>query len=240
MVSEKFIDNLKKQGFALNEKQINQFDSYFKILIEENKKINLTSITQEEDVYLKHFYDSVSPVFSFSSIFKQRIKICDVGAGAGFPSIPIKILCPNVSITIVDSLNKRIKFLKLLTNFLDIDDVSLYHDRAEIFGRNVNHREKYDLVLARAVANLSVLSELCLPLTKVGGYFVAFKSYDIDEELLESNRVMSLLGAKVYKTKNLSLEGTEEFDRKLILVKKAKSTSLKYPRKPGVPNKNPL
>ena len=152
---------LSTQGIELSEEQQRQFQTYYQMLVEWNKKINLTSITEEHEVYLKHFYDSIAP--SFYTDLTKELTICDIGAGAGFPSIPLKIIYPNLKVTIVDSLNKRIKFLNQLAEALDLENVNFVHDRAETFGKGV-YRESYDIVTARAVARLSVLSELCLPL----------------------------------------------------------------------------
>lgn len=164
MNPEQFVKVLKNKGIDLNEEQLHQFDIYFKMLVEWNKKINLTTLTKEEDVYLKHFYDSITAAFYYD--FTKKVHICDVGAGAGFPSIPLKICFPHLKIAIIDSLNKRIVFLNRLSSELGIDQVDFYHGRAEDFGSNIEFREKFDVVMARAVARMSVLSELCLPLIK--------------------------------------------------------------------------
>ena len=171
MNEKQFIEALKEKGIELSEHQIAQFKKYFELLVEWNEKMNLTAITDLEGVYLKHFYDSISASFYFD--FTKVTTVCDVGAGAGFPSIPIKICFPHLQITIVDSLNKRITFLNHLTNELNLDHMTFVHARAEEFGQNAAYREKFDVVTARAVARLSVLSELCIPLAKEGGYFVA-------------------------------------------------------------------
>lgn len=183
MTVEWLEEQLKEHNIELTETQKQQFQTYYRLLVEWNEKMNLTSITDEHDVYLKHFYDSIAPSFYFD--FNQPISICDVGAGAGFPSIPLKIMFPQLKVTIVDSLNKRIQFLNHLASELQLQDVSFIHDRAETFGKGV-YRESYDVVTARAVARLSVLSELCLPLVKKGGQFVALKSSKGEEELRRS------------------------------------------------------
>lgn len=166
MNPEKFILELSKHNFKLTDQQIEQFKIYFNYLIEVNEHVNLTRITEEDEVYLKHFYDSITPLFTFGDVFKDGATLCDVGAGAGFPSIPLKILQPELKITIVDSLAKRLTFLKNLITKLDLKDVELVHGRAEDVGQNKLYREKFDLVTARAVARMSVLSEYCLPLVK--------------------------------------------------------------------------
>lgn len=198
--------------------------------------MNLTSITDEHDVYLKHFYDSIAPSFYFD--FNQPISICDVGAGAGFPSIPLKIMFPQLKVTIVDSLNKRIQFLNYLASELQLQDVSFIHDRAETFGKGV-YRESYDVVTARAVARLSVLSELCLPLVKKGGQFVALKSSKGEEELEEAKFAISVLGGNVTETHTFELP-EDAGERQMFIIDKKRQTPKKYPRKPGTPNKTPL
>lgn len=164
---------LSEHGIELTETQKEQFQTYYQLLVEWNEKMNLTSITEEHDVYLKHFYDSITPSFYYD--FNGELSICDVGAGAGFPSIPLKIVFPELKVTIVDSLNKRIQFLNHLAAELGLQDVSFVHDRAESYGKGA-YRESYNIVTARAVARLTVLSELCLPLVKKGGQFIALKS----------------------------------------------------------------
>lgn len=227
---------LSTQGIELSEEQQRQFQTYYQMLVEWNEKINLTSITEEHEVYLKHFYDSIAP--SFYTDLTKELTICDIGAGAGFPSIPLKIIYPNLKVTIVDSLNKRIKFLNQLAEAVDLENVNFVHDRAETFGKGV-YRESYDIVTARAVARLSVLSELCLPLVKKGGQFIALKSSKGEEELEEARFGLGILGGKVRET--ISYELPEEAgERQMILIDKRSQTPKKYPRKPGTPNKSPL
>ncbi|ASE35373.1 16S rRNA methyltransferase [Mammaliicoccus sciuri] len=237
MNEQTFIDTLKDSGITLSDKQISQFETYFEMLVEWNEKINLTAVTEKEEVYLKHFFDSVTP--SFYIDFNEIETICDVGAGAGFPSIPLKIVYPHLQITIVDSLNKRIKFLNELAASLDLDKVNFVHDRAETFGKSQQYRESFDLVTARAVARLSVLSELCLPLVKKGGQFVALKGSQGNEELEDAQFAISVLGGEV-KTVNEFTLPLEESMRQIITIDKLRQTPKKYPRKPGTPNKEPL
>lgn len=237
MNEQTFIDTLKESGITLTDKQIKQFETYFEMLVEWNEKINLTAVTEKEEVYLKHFFDSVTP--SFYIDFNEIETICDVGAGAGFPSIPLKIVYPHLQITIVDSLNKRIKFLNELAASLDLDKVNFVHDRAETFGKSKQYRESFDLVTARAVARLSVLSELCLPLVKKGGQFVALKGSQGNEELEDAQFAISVLGGEV-KTVNEFTLPLEESMRQIITIDKLRQTPKKYPRKPGTPNKEPL
>lgn len=232
-----FEDDLLNKGYSLSAKQLQQFKTYYDLLIEWNDKINLTAITEQNDVYLKHFYDSVTPSFVFD--FSSEISLCDVGAGAGFPSIPLKILHPHLKITIVDSLNKRINFLQNLVQALELENVSLFHDRAEGLGQNNSFRETFDIVTARAVAKLNVLSEFCLPLAKVEGYFIALKGALGEEELKESQHAISTLGGEIEGTYSLILP-EEESQREIIVIKKIKPTPKKYPRKPGTPLRQPL
>lgn len=237
MNKEQFISLLEEKGISLSSQQLSQFDTYYKLLVEWNEKMNLTAITDEEEVYLKHFYDSITA--SFYVDLNQELSLCDVGAGAGFPSIPLKICFPNLKVTIVDSLNKRITFLQNLANELGLKNVHFVHDRAETFGTNADYREKFDLVTARAVARLSVLSELCLPLVKEGGMFVPMKAAAASEELEKGKKALQILGGKLEKVHSFSLP-LEESERNILIINKIKSTPKKYPRKPGTPNKQPL
>lgn len=239
MNPEQFVQELSKRNFKLNEKQINQFNQYFTSLIAANQKVNLTRITEEDDVYLKHFFDSLTPLFTFSEVFKPGDTVCDVGAGAGFPSIPLKILQPELKVTIVDSLGKRLTFLQDLIEKLQLQDVTLVHGRAEDVGQNKLYREQFDIVTARAVANMAVLSEYCLPLVKKSGYFVALKGPKAEKELQDGQKAISLLGGKVIQTEKLQLPTSSE-ERTLILVQKVKATPKKYPRQAGTPHRKPI
>lgn len=237
MNEQQFIEALKQKGIELSDEQIEQFRKYFELLVEWNEKMNLTAITDLEGVYLKHFYDSISASFYFD--FTKVTTVCDVGAGAGFPSIPIKICFPHLEITIVDSLNKRITFLNHLANELKLSNMSFVHARAEEFGQNANYREQFDVVTARAVARLSVLSELCIPLAKEGGFFVALKAAAGAEEMKDATKAITTLGAKLKEEFAFHLP-VEESERSLYVFDKVKTTPKKYPRKPGVPNKTPI
>lgn len=239
MNPEIFAEELANYGFKLSSKQKEQFATYYNKLIEFNKKVNLTRITDKNEVYLKHFFDSITPLLEFSDLFRGEKSLCDVGAGAGFPSLPIKILCPDLSITIVDSLGKRLKFLDELVSDLSLDKVTLVHSRAEDAGQNKNLREKFDLVTGRAVARMSVLSEYCLPLAKVDGYLVALKGPKAQDELAEAKNAIEVLGGSVKEVKELTLPDTDD-ERTLIVVKKVKATPKKYPRQAGTPNRKPL
>ena len=237
MNEQQFIEALKQKGIELSKQQIAQFQKYFELLVEWNEKMNLTAITDLEGVYLKHFYDSISASFFFD--FTKVTSVCDVGAGAGFPSIPIKICFPHLEVTIVDSLNKRITFLNHLSNELQSENMTFVHARAEEFGQNTVYREKFDVVTARAVARLSVLSELCIPLAKEGGYFVALKAAAGAEEMIDAKKAITTLGAKLKEEFAFHLP-VEESERSLYIFDKIKTTPKKYPRKPGVPNKTPI
>jgi len=237
MNPEQFVNALKNKGIDLNEEQLHQFDIYFKMLVEWNKKINLTTLTNEEDVYLKHFYDSITAAFYYD--FTQKIYVCDVGAGAGFPSIPLKICFPHLKIAIIDSLNKRIGFLNRLASELGIDQVNFYHGRAEDFGSNIEFREKFDVVMARAVARMSVLSELCLPFNKINGVFIGMKGSQANEELTDAKKAIKVLGGRVKKVDTFTLP-KEESERSIIIIDKKKATPKKYPIKEGTPNRNPI
>lgn len=237
MNEQQFIEALKEKGIVLTNEQIAQFKKYFELLVEWNEKMNLTAITDLEGVYLKHFFDSISAAFYFD--FTKVTSVCDVGAGAGFPSLPIKICFPHLHITIVDSLNKRITFLNHLSEQLQLENVNFVHARAEEFGQNVKYREQFDVVTARAVARLSVLSELCLPLVKQGGYFVALKAAAGPEELKEAKKAITALGGSL-KDEFAYLLPVEKSERTIYVFDKVKQTPKKYPRKPGVPNKTPI
>ncbi len=237
MKIDSFIQKLKEKGITLNDRQIEQFDKYYQLLVEWNKKMNLTAITDQEEVYLKHFYDSISAAFYID--LNKPLSICDVGAGAGFPSIPLKICFPKLKVTIVDSLKKRIIFLEALAQELALQQVEFFHDRAETFAKKREFREQFDVVTARAVARMSVLSELCLPLVKKGGIFVAMKAANAEEELKKGERAIRLLGGQLEQIHSFQLP-IEESERNMIVIKKVKKTPNKYPRKPGTPNKQPL
>lgn len=237
MKIEEFQGLLQDKGINLSSEQLSQYEIYYHTLVEWNEKMNLTAITDKPEVYLKHFYDSISAAFYFD--FKGPLNVCDVGAGAGFPSIPIKIAFPELHITIVDSLNKRINFLEHLAKELNLKNVQFIHDRAETFGQNKEYREVFDVVTARAVARLSVLSELCLPLTKVGGTFIAMKAASAKEELEVGKKAITTLGGKMKEIHSFTLP-IEESERNIVIIQKEKTTPKKYPRKPGVPNKTPI
>lgn len=234
---EEFTSSLAEKGISLSDRQLEQFELYHQMLVEWNEKMNLTSITEKKEVYLKHFYDSITAAFYIN--FEKVTTLCDVGAGAGFPSLPVKICFPHLHVTIVDSLNKRITFLENLAGALQLEHTTFVHDRAETFGQRKDVRESFDLVTARAVARLSVLSELCLPLVKKNGVFAALKAAAADEELKAGQKAIKVLGGELEQVHSFTLP-VEESERNIMLIRKMKSTPKKYPRKPGTPNKSPI
>ena len=237
MKPETFYNLLAEQNLPLSDQQKEQFGRYFELLVEWNEKINLTAITDKDEVYLKHFYDSIAPILQ-GLIPNETIKLLDIGAGAGFPSLPMKILYPQLDVTIIDSLNKRINFLQLLAQELDLDDVHFYHGRAEDFAQDKSFRAQYDFVTARAVARMQVLSELTIPYLKIGGKLLALKASNAPEELTEAKNALNLLFSKVED--NLSYTLPNGDPRYITIVEKKKETPNKYPRKAGMPNKRPL
>ncbi len=222
---------------ALSPLQLEQFQTYYELLVEWNEKMNLTGITEREAVYEKHFYDSVT--LSFFVEMDKAASLADIGSGAGFPSIPLKICFPHLKVTIVDSLNKRIQFLQHVVQSLKLEDVQCVHGRAEDIARLAPHRDAYDIVTARAVARLSGLNELCLPFVRNGGIFAAMKGADPGEELKEAKRSMAELKAKLTSTEHLKLP-FEQSDRHILIMAKQGATPAKYPRKAGLPLKQPI
>ena len=237
MKPEEFYVHLADLGFPLTDRQKEQYERYFELLVEWNEKINLTAITEKDEVYLKHFYDSIAPILQ-GLIENQPIRLLDIGAGAGFPSLPMKILFPELDVTIIDSLNKRINFLHLLAEELGLSGVHFYHGRAEDFAQDKAFRAQFDIVTARAVARMQVLSELTIPYLKVGGQLLALKASNAPEELEEAKNALNLLFSKVED--NLQYELPNGDPRYITVVEKKKETPNKYPRKAGMPNKRPL
>lgn len=231
------IDIIKKLGISINEKQAEQFFAYYRFLNEKNKVMNLTAITEYPEVVLKHFADSLSIVKLFD--MKGCQSVIDVGTGAGFPGVPLKIVYPELKLVLLDSLNKRIHFLEELIDLLRLENITAVHARAEDAAKDEAYREKFDLCVSRAVANLSSLSEYCLPFVKRGGAFVPYKSTNIDMEIKNSERAISLLGGEIKEKKEFRLPDSD-IERTLILIKKIKTTPGKYPRKAGLPSKEPL
>lgn len=233
----RWITELKHHGIDLSNRQLTQFQIYYKQLIEWNKRMNLTAITEEQQVYYKHFFDSLS--LSFFLSLEGELSLADIGSGAGFPGIPLAILNPNVKVTIIDALNKRIRFLEHLIDQLQCANVRCIHGRAEDIGQDNTFRETFDIVTARAVARLQILNEFCLPLVKVGGVFVAMKAADADTEVNEAKNSLHILGGKISTINQFQLP-YEQASRKIIIISKTRSTPKKYPRKSGVPAKQPL
>jgi 16S rRNA (guanine527-N7)-methyltransferase len=236
-IEVQFSDLLKTQGVFISGKQLNQFAVYYNQLVAWNEKMNLTGITEREQVYIKHFYDSVSLSFYFS--VGDIVTLADIGSGAGFPSIPLKILFPHLKVTIVDSLNKRILFLRHIVNELNLADVDCVHGRAEDISRLAVYRDQFDLVTARAVARLNALNEFCLPFAKKGGYFIAMKGSDPNDELYEAKFSLSELNAKLLNIHSFELP-IEQAKRHIIIFEKIANTPGKYPRRAGLPLKEPL
>lgn len=232
-----FSSKLAEQGITLTEEQLNQFELYYKLLVEWNERMNLTGITEREAVYEKHFYDSVS--LSFYVDMNGVRRLADIGSGAGFPSLPIKICFPHMKVTIVDSLNKRIAFLQHVVSELGLQDVKCLHGRAEDIARLPEHRDQYDLVTARAVAKLNVLNEFCLPFARKGGTFAAMKGGNPSDELREAATSMRELRAKSIGVEAMQLPW-EQSERHIVLLKKTDQTPRKYPRKAGTPLKQPI
>ena len=237
MTPEEFYAQLKTFDIVLNDNQKVQFERYFELLVEWNEKINLTAITEKNEVYLKHFYDSIAPLL-YQLVENKPIKVLDIGAGAGFPSLPMKIIFPQLKVTIIDSLNKRIKFLNLLTDELEMKDVELLHGRAEDFGQNKTYRDQFDIVTARAVARLSVLTELTIPFLKIHGLLLSLKAAQFEGELRDAKNAITKLGSKFVSEVSYKLPNGDE--RHIAVIEKKKETPKIYPSKAGTPNKNPL
>ena len=235
--TNQFEKDLKALNIELNDKQIEQFILYYEMLIEWNSFINLTSITEFDAVMKKHFIDSISLIKAFD--VSKSINVIDVGTGAGFPGLALKIAYPKLKITLLDSLNKRIQFLDEVINKLELNEINTIHGRAEDFAKKDDHREKYDLCVSRAVANLATLSEYCLPYVKLNGYFISYKSEKISEELMNAEKAIKLLGGEIKNQIEFSLPETDIY-RNLVVIKKIANTPKKYPRKAGLPSREPL
>ena len=235
--TDKFKSGLSDIRIELTEKQIDEFLTYYEMLVEKNKVMNLTAITEFDEVIEKHFLDSLSLIKVKD--LHNRTNVLDLGTGAGFPGIPLKIAFPELNITLMDSLNKRILFLQDVINELGLTDIEAIHGRAEEAARNKKYREKYDLCVSRAVANISTLSEYCLPFVKVGGEFISYKSGNIDEELDAAKKGIKILGGTITDVHKFDL-GENKQGRSFVIIDKNQSTPKTYPRKAGTPSKNPL
>ena len=233
---EKFKKILSDWNIDISEEQTELFERYYDLLVSWNEKTNLTSITGKEDVYIKHFADSISLLAKTDLSGKSLI---DVGTGAGFPAVPIKIMCPDCKVVLADSLNKRILFLNELISELGLKDISAIHGRAEDLGSDKLYREKFDVAVSRAVANLSTLSEYCLPFVKKDGIFVSYKSGKVDDELNGVENAVSILGGSIKEVVKFSIPYTD-YERSFVFIGKIKETGRKYPRKAGTPSKDPL
>lgn len=227
MYFELMEESVKNLGITIDRNQYEQFEKYKNLLKEWNEKMNLTAITEDEEIFKKHFIDSIK-VFEFKEVLKAS-SIIDVGTGAGFPGIPIKIMMPEVKLTLLDSLNKRLNFLKAVSEELKLADVQFIHSRAEDGGRLEEHRENYDIAVSRAVANLTLLSELCIPYVKKGGYFVALKGPAVEEEIKEASKAITVLGGKIREIKEITIEEMD-YKHNLVIIEKVKNTPRIYPR----------
>lgn len=232
-----FEKDFKELGIQLENYQIEQFIKYYELLVEWNSFMNLTAITEFDDVFKKHFIDSISLIKAFD--ISKDVSVIDVGTGAGFPGLALKIAYPQMKITLLDSLNKRIQFLNEVIDQLGLKDIDTVHGRAEDFAKPGKLREKYDLCVSRAVANLSTLSEYCLPFVKVGGQFISYKSEKIQEEAEQAKKAITILGGKYEKQVEFYLPDSDIY-RNLFVISKVSKTSTKYPRKAGMPSKEPL
>ncbi|MDO3413227.1 16S rRNA (guanine(527)-N(7))-methyltransferase RsmG [Saccharibacillus sp. CPCC 101409] len=236
-IQQRFTDRLKERGIELNERQLEQFETYYKLLVEWNEKMNLTGITEREQVYEKHFYDSLTLAFFVD--MKKVKSLADIGSGAGFPGVPLKIVFPHLKLSIIDSLNKRITFLKAVSEGLGLTGAEFLHGRAEDWGHKRGYRDAFDLVTARAVARLAVLNEFCLPFVKPQGTFAAMKGTDPAEEIAESKKSLRELRGELESVEAFRLP-FDDSERHIIRIAKTAITPYKYPRNPGLPLKSPL
>ena len=236
-MSQIFEEKLNAIGVTLNETQKEQFIKFYELLVEWNKVMNLTGITEYEEVNEKHFVDSLSIVKAID--MNQVESLIDIGTGAGFPGIPLKIAFPHIKVVLLDSLNKRINFLNAVIRELGLENIETIHGRAEDFAKQAEYREQFDLCVSRAVANLATLSEYCIPYVKKDGMFVPYKSGEIDEEVEQSKKAIHVLGGKLQDVIKFQLPGTE-IGRSFVVINKVQNTAKRYPRKAGLPSKEPI
>ena len=238
----KLVSICNQINIEISDNQINCFEKYYELLIEKNKVMNLTAITEKEDVIVKHFIDSIALIpylIDKGIVIDNRLSIIDIGTGAGFPGLPLKIMMPDVNFTLLDSLNKRVSFLNDVIDELNLTGIKAIHGRAEDFASDKKYRENYDICVSRAVANLSTLSEYCIPFVKRDGFFISYKAGESEEEINNSKNAIKTLGGKINKVEEFILPGTDA-SRVFVFIEKKDSTDKKYPRKAGVPAKKPL
>ena len=234
---DSFYKDLEQLPVSLNEKQVCQFMKYYELMIEWNRVINLTAITDFDEVCKKHFIDSLSIVKAYDVSSVETL--IDIGTGAGFPGIPLKIAFPDLKVTLLDSLNKRVNFLNAVIDELELKNIDTLHGRAEDYAGKGKLREQYDVCVSRAVANLSTLCEYCIPYVKVGGHFISYKSEKIADEIVTAKKAISILGGKLKNQVEFMIPNSDIY-RKLVVIYKNKKTPASYPRKAGVPSKNPI
>jgi len=234
------IDGAQRLGINLNNEQIRKFSRYLELLVQWNQKINLTSLKTTQEIIIKHFLDSISCIKVINKyVNTEGISVIDVGAGAGFPGMPIKIICPSIRLSLLEARKKKTIFLKKVTEEINFQKVKILNGRAETFGKGPDHRERYDIAISRAVAPLNVLSEYCLPLVRAGGLFIAQKGRSYKKETEKSFKTIQVLGGELIGVENVRIPFINQ-ERRLLVIKKIKDTPSKYPRKEGLPQKRPL
>lgn len=232
-------EKIREWKIELTDKQVEQFQKYYEMLVETNKVMNLTAITELEEVITKHFLDSLALAEIYPEIRSEELYVLDLGTGAGFPGIPLKIAFPKLKIVLMDSLNKRIKFLQSVVDELGLSDIEAVHGRAEEAARNPLYRQSFDLCVSRAVANLATLSEYCIPFVKVGGKCIPYKSAEIEAEAQEGKKAVEMMGGSITKIQKLMLPDSD-IERSFVIIDKKKNTPKSYPRKAGTASKEPI